>query len=492
MKLLNKIVSLRRRKQSFLETTPPLAMRIILFTLPLSLNAQLADKTIHDQYIGFLKENYNAKNFATIYRVLSPKIKQQMGEQQFVSYFNAYYYNRFGEFLKTEYIDKDKNYFYYTSFFQKDTLKLILGVNTLKEIEQIEFSPIRIKVLTKNLNYKTDNKLLTPLDSLIDTTVKDYILNGQNCGLSIGIIQNGETVFYNYGETKKGTAELPTQKTIYEIGSITKTFCGNLLAIAVTEKKISLDDDIRKYLPKGFKNLELNNQPILIKHLANHTSGLPGIPTDIDSQKDYDILNPYKNYTKQMVYNYLNTIILAGEPGKVNNYSNLGIALLGLILEDVYKKTFEELVVEKIGVPNKMSDTKINLSDSQLTNFADGHNEQGDYTNHWDFASLYAAGAIRSCASDMVNFINYNLLEADEATKLAHVTTFNNGSTIALAWHKMRRKTNKELIWHNGATGGFTSFCGFIKEKKSGFVVLSNSSSRADFIGLAIYNYLQK
>ena len=237
-----------------------LLFTLLLFFGAILVNAQVADKTTHDQFTDSIKLNYNAKNFIGIYNLLSPKIKKQMGEKQFVGYFNAFYYTKFGEFLKTEYIDKDKNYFYYTSFFKKDTLKLILGINTNKEIEEIEFTPIRPKLLTKNLNYKTDNKLLTPLDSLIDNTVKDYVLNGQNCGLSIGIIQNGETVFYNYGETKKGTGEVPTQKTIYEIGSITKTFCGNLLAIAITENKLSLDDDIRKYLPKGFKNLELNNQ----------------------------------------------------------------------------------------------------------------------------------------------------------------------------------------------------------------------------------------
>jgi CubicO group peptidase (beta-lactamase class C family) len=469
-----------------------LILNLLIFIVPLFLSAQLADKTTHDRFTDSIKKYYNSKKFDGIYNLLSPKIKKQLGEKQFSSYYNTFYYNRFGEFLRADYIDKDKDYCYYMSFFKRDTLKLIMGVNINKEIEELEFNPIRLKIATKNFNYKTDNKLISPLDSFIDSTVKDYVLNGQNCGLSIGVIQNGQTTFYNYGETKKGTGDLPTINTIYEIGSITKTFCGNLLAIAVTEKKISLEDDIRKYLPKGFKNLELNNQPILIKHLANHTSGLPRIPSNIDDQKDYDILNPYKNYTKEMLFTYLNTIALTSEPGKMCEYSNIGMALLGLILEDAYKKSFEELIIEKICYPNKMQDTKINLSATQLTNLADGHNDSGEFTNHWEFACFYAAGAIRSTTADMLKFINSNLLESDESIKLAHTTTFNSGQNMALAWHKMQRKTNKELIWHNGATGGFTSFCGFIKEKNCGFVILSNSSSRADFIGLAIYNFLQK
>ena len=91
---------------------------------------------------------------------------------------------------------------------------------------------------------------------------------------------------YHYGTMDKKTMQLPDNQTIYEIGSITKTFTGTLLAQALLDKKISLDDDIRKYLPEKYPNLEYENQPILVKHLANHTSRLEGFPTDIESKKD--------------------------------------------------------------------------------------------------------------------------------------------------------------------------------------------------------------
>lgn len=469
-----------------------LFLKVFLIVFPIVVNAQLAGKTVHDNNTDSIKKYYNLKQFNFIYNLLSPEVKKATSESVFNGYFLTHYFLKTGQLLRTDYIDKDNNFFYYLSFFEKDTMKLTLSVNPNNAIEEIEFKPIRLRPIFKNLNFKKDNRLLNPLDSLVDNTVKDFMQNGQNCGLSIGIIVNGETFFYNYGETKKGTGELPTSKTIYEIGSITTTFCGNLLAIAVNEAKINLEDDIRKFLPGGFKNLELNKQPILIKHLANHTSGLPHLPSNFNFQKEYDISNPYKTYSKEMIYGYLKTVMLSKEPGKVCEYSNLGIALLGIILEEVYKKPFEELVVEKICRPNKMQDTRINLSLTQLNNFAEGYDENGEYANHWDFAGFYAAGAIRSTTSDMISFINYNLKEADDATKLAHLTTFKDGENIALAWHKMQRKNSKELIWHNGATGGFTGFCGFVKEKNFGFVVLSNSSSRVDFIGLAIYNFLQQ
>jgi len=468
-------------------------LKILLFIslISLSAKAQLSSKTFHDQFADSIKLYYNAKNYKAIYNLLSPTLQKQITDQQFTSYFTIHF-NKYYSLIKTNYLDKDKSNFFYNSFFEKDTLKLILRVNLLKQIEEMEFKPLREKISTKNLNYKSDNKKQTTLDSLIDNMVEVYMQNPQNCGLSIGIIKDGKTLFYNYGETKKGNAQLPNNKTVFEIGSITKTFCGNLLAIAVTEKKINLDDDIRTYLPQPLKNLELNSKPILIKHLANHTSGLTRLPDDFEKQIDYDILNPYKNYTKQLLYTYLKVTLLSSEPGTVCEYSNLGMALLGLILEDVYKKTFEELVNEKICNPYKLSDTKINLLPTQLNNFANGHNDLGETTPHWDFASFYAAGALKSNTNDMLNFLNYNLTELDEATKLAHLTTFNNGTTIALAWQKMQRKNTKELVWHNGATGGFTSFCGYIKENNCGFVILSNSINRCDFIGLALYNYLQK
>ncbi|MEI8136079.1 MAG: serine hydrolase domain-containing protein [Bacteroidota bacterium] len=347
-------------------------------------------------------------------------------------------------------------------------------------------------LITKKIKFLSDNKKQTTLDALIDSTVFDFIQSPQNCGLSIGVIKDEKSIFYNYGETKRGGNNLPSQNTIYEIGSISKTFCGILLAYGVTESKINLEDDIRNYLPEKYPNLETHDQVIKVKNLANHTSGLPRLPENIFIQPNFDTLNPYKNYDKQKVFDYLKTITLTSEPGKIYSYSNLGMGLLGMILEKVYANRFDELIKEKICTVNGMNNTAVNLATEQQILFADGYNADGKNTPHWDLGALTAAGGIKSSTSDMVKYLQYNLDEKDSVTKLAHQSTFNNGTNIALAWHIVKTKMGNELIWHNGGTFGFSSFCGFIKEKKCALIVFSNSGTNVDYIGLSILKFLQK
>jgi CubicO group peptidase (beta-lactamase class C family) len=344
----------------------------------------------------------------------------------------------------------------------------------------------------KRLSYLTDNKMITGLDSLVERTVVDFMQSPQNCGLSIGIIKDSATYFYNYGETKRNNKNLPDKNSIYEIGSISKTFCGIILAYAVGEGKIKLEDDIRKYLPEHYSNLEMNKQFIQIKHLANHTSGLPRLPDNLKDQPDFNLLNPYKNYSKKMVFEFLKTVKLDHEPGDVCEYSNFGMGLLGMILENVYNLPFEEIIKKKICLPNKMNSTLINVSQEQLTFLTDGYNSAGVLTQHWDLGVFVSAGGIKSSTDDMLSYLRFNMNEEDAALKLAHRSTYNNGSNVALAWHIIKTKLGNELVWHNGATFGYSSFCGFIKEKKCAVVVLSNSSTNVDQIGISIFKILQK
>ena len=139
-----------------------------------------------------------------------------------------------------------------------------------------------------------------------------------------------------------------------------------------------------------------------------------------------------------------------------------------------------------------MNSTLINVNQEQLTFLTDGYNSVGVLTPHWDLGSLVSAGGIRSTTGDMINYMRYNLNEFDAAVKLSHRSTYSNGSNVALAWHIIKTKLGNELVWHNGATFGYSSFCGFIKEKKCAVVVLSNSSTNVDQIGISIFKILQK
>jgi CubicO group peptidase (beta-lactamase class C family) len=92
------------------------------------------------------------------------------------------------------------------------------------------------------------------LDTVVQRLGGAFMKQPARVGLSIGITQDGQTYFYHFGTTEQGQSQPATQHTVYEIGSISKTFTSLLLAHAVLEKRVSLDDDIRKYLPGAYPN----------------------------------------------------------------------------------------------------------------------------------------------------------------------------------------------------------------------------------------------
>src|SRR5437879_2959591 len=113
------------------------------------------------------------------------------------------------------------------------------------------------------------------VDSIVRHAANNFIASGARVGFSIGVIKNDSTYRYNFGVVRKDKKTTPTDQSIYEIGSVTKTFTSLLLAEAVIERKVKLSDDIRKYLKGNYPNLQYNGKPIQLLHLVNLTSGLP-------------------------------------------------------------------------------------------------------------------------------------------------------------------------------------------------------------------------
>ena len=135
-----------------------------------------------------------------------------------------------------------------------------------------------------------------------------------------------------------------------------------------------------------------------------------------------------------------------------------------------------------------MEDTRVTLSPAQRRRLAKGH--AGDKeTGNWNFDCLAGCGALRSSAKDMVRFLAANLgrfktklYPALKRAQSGRTETATPGLRAAMGWH-VWTKSDTEVIWHNGGTGGYRSFCGFIKDKKIGAVVLSNMNISADDIG---------
>ena len=473
-----------------------MAVFILLIAFSFLTSAQLADKAKHIEMAELIKKEYNAKNYKNLFWMMDSTMQKRTTEQKSIDFYKTSIYDRFGDIENMAFAEFKSQFYVFTATFKSVQLDLIFACSPVGKIKMIGWIPHKDKepehVPLKNENYLSNNAKKTNWDLKVDSIVKDYMSNGANCGLSIGIINGDEILYYNYGEVKRSSKQIADTNTIYEIGSISKTFTGILLGQAISDKKVNLTDDIRKYLPDDCKNLVYKGNPIKLMHLANHTSRIPRMPDDFESQPGYDVNNPYKNYNKKMVFNYLKRLVIDTLPGVKNEYSNLGMALLGIILEKVYNKTYEELVSEFITKPCGMRSTKIVTGESENKHFATGYNGNGEPTPHWDLGDLAPAGGIRSTSADMIRYIKANMQEASEKFKLAHSPTFNDGrGTIALAWMVDINKKGNTQIWHNGGTAGFSSFCGYINGKKLGVIVLSNAGNRADYIGIGILKLLQ-
>jgi CubicO group peptidase (beta-lactamase class C family) len=320
----------------------------------------------------------------------------------------------------------------------------------------------------------TDNPLRSRLDSLVDASVKIYFSNTSAIALSIGIVAQGKTHFYNYGTIDN--QKLPDNKTIYELGSMTKTFTGILLAQSVLDKKINPDDDVRKYIKGQYPNLEYNSVPIRIVDLSNHTSRITRIFPNLYEREAYIEANPFSNYSKEMLYEGLHNMKMDTVPGKKYSYSNMAVGLLGCILEDAYQKDYFSLISKFILKPLQMEDTKIDISNVKAGAIARAHNEKKEVVPFWDSYQLPAIGSLRSNTSDLVKYIYANNAETMPNISLSHKVTFGTREEgMGMNWFIHTSANGYRVLEHSGGTGGSRSSFQCFPELNSGFVLLTNS-----------------
>ncbi len=162
------------------------------------------------------------------------------------------------------------------------------------------------------LSEKAFSQVNTINDDISRTIVKNgrkFLKNKNINSVSIGIYKDGQVYTEHFGEIEKSKSNLPNDETIYEVGSVTKTITGYLVAKAVLEEKIKLEDDIRLYLKGDYSNLEYNKTPIKVKNLLTHTSGLPKfLPLKMNGvyeKLNKDVPNEYLELEKTATLTYI-------------------------------------------------------------------------------------------------------------------------------------------------------------------------------------------
>jgi CubicO group peptidase (beta-lactamase class C family) len=244
--------------------------------------------------------------------------------------------------------------------------------------------------------------------------------------------------------------------------------------------------------------LQYNGKIVTIRTLSNHTSGIPRMPENFQ-QTATNPKDPYASYSTQDLYSFLHGLKLGREPGSKFEYSNAAVGLLGTILQKLYAKNYEGLLLSLIANPLRMTDTRVNIRPADSAHFASGYDDNGVYNGPWNIAAAFAgAGAIRSTASDMLKYAAAEMggvgvpAPLEKAMQLTQTITYELGNTkIGLGWLYLRSGDN-EILFHNGGTGGYRSYLGIDRQKKIAVVLLSNCGVGVDDEGAKLMAWLEK
>lgn len=331
----------------------------------------------------------------------------------------------------------------------------------------------------------TDNPRRTALDKAVHDAAGAYFRDSCHVGLSMAVLRDGDTRFYNYGSTSRSNSRLPSRRSVYEIGSVTKTFTGTLAALAVVEGRMELDGDFRRHLKESYPNLESGGKPITLRTLAAHTSGLPGdIPdsSDLFEKSDadrlpFDLLERERPYDRDRYLKELHSVRLAAPPGDGFIYSNIGMKLVGFGLEEVYGRSFAELIAERIAAPLDMRRTFLEVPPQEEHLLVQGYNHNGK-PMPYHLANLGAAGGLYSTSEDLIRYAVWHLGEDDPVIRQAHsliagtLDSYGRG----MNWYVAVTPEGERKVWQSGGTFGMSSQLILFPEAREAYVLLANDA----------------
>lgn len=442
-------------------------------------------KEHYENIVTQVQASFNLNQPEKIYALTSAIFQKKMTAEQFalgMSKFHA----KVGDWTSSIFKEDNEKGSDYLSVFENSRQVFSIKLDEKGKIDRLNFAAVPRVTPEKTEHVPGNNPLKDSLDRMVELSVRPYIQKGNTCGLVMAIIHKGNVRKYSYGSIDKKVNQLPdAEHTIFEIGSVTKTFNALVFAQEVVAGRMKLNDPINLYLPDSIPVLNFQGKPITLQDLANHTSGFPRLPANIFNAS-VDPKDPYKHYLADSLYSFLRHYRPSVIPGTVFSYSNFGAGVLGTILERKSGSNFEELIISRICRPLGMSHTSVTLNDAVQKNFAQGYNETGEATAPWDLASLKGSGAIRSTLNDMIRYARAQMEmkgPLHKAIVLSHQPTFIGAAqSMGLGW-RINRNGQHTYLHHSGGTGGFRSFIGFDPDKQTAIIILSNAAEDVTTIG---------
>ncbi|MBL1408551.1 serine hydrolase domain-containing protein [Sphingobacterium faecale] len=447
--------------------------------------AEISNRQVYNRIEYF----FNTQQTDSIYAMATPSFQKNIPLQSFAMALQ-YFYN-FGQIKEAIPGTYQQDVAGYNITLDKKKASLYLKTDSTFHFDLFEIKDKEISTEKKE-NIKSVVQKNNALDEYIDSVARTYIQQKNAQALAVGVIHNGKTNTFYYGETVKGDSlSLPKENTLFELGSITKIFTATLLADLVEKNIITLEDTISKYLPDSVAQNQYLQQ-ITFKQLANHTSGLPKLPDNLEKSTKFSASDPYAQYSRKELFSYLKNIQRDDLPGDKFEYSNTGFALLGELISIIAKKSYSQCVADIITTPLSLSNTleKVNPKTQQITKV---YNATGTEAPVWQWQVFVGAGGLKSTITDMLRFIKIQFkmpeTQLEQALALTRQFTYYlpPSTDIGLAWH-MNMVNDVVQYWHNGGTGGSSTFIAIVPDTKSAIIVLANSALSVDEISRKILN----
>lgn len=304
--------------------------------------------------------------------------------------------------------------------------------------------------------------------------------------LAIAIYNQGEVYQQYYGELDPRTKQKPTDDTMYEIASISKVFTGSLVAKAVLEQKIKLSDDLRLYLPGDYPNLQVEGSPITIQNLVTHTLGL----ADKAPKRLSEVYQQVRaGYYQQQPFDYdmadlldeLKTVQLDKKPGTVYEYNSVGAELMAYILEQVYAKSYAELLqdfLDDLG----LKDTHLYAYEQYEKQIAIGFDENGQVAPLLKNPLLGGSHGMISTLPDLTKFMRFQLESkapfSKESTRLLFKDEIE-GDDKGYFWDVGYGKIEGAYHGKTGTSNGIQSGLLICSDSNYGMIIIMNTNTEA-------------
>ena len=312
-------------------------------------------------------------------------------------------------------------------------------------------------------------------------------------GAAVRVIRGNEAFTVFHGTKSLDAFDPPDENTVYEMGSITKTFTATLLADNAVRGAVGLHDALRDYLPADSVTLpSYDGVQISLWHLATHTSGLPQNFSDAyPLPPGVSAYDPFNHIRAEHVYDYLSHYVsLTRAPGTGYAYSNFGAGLLGFVLARVHGTDYESLLKTTVLDVLGMDRSSIHWTEAQRENLAVGYDDRLEAAVSWGSDHvLVGCGSLKSTLKDMTAFLkaSMGLLDTDLNDAVALAVTPQFAEYICLNWHLETLDDGQTVTFHGGAAAGHMNFIGFNRETATGAIILYNVNAfRIHEIGFRI------